>query len=189
MCINKETTPTRYKMSLSPEATTLIEVIKVLNLGALIPSALTLSLVWKLYGYFNELSEKLTRIETKIDSVKEILPYKIKECVEKMGHAKKEEKQVKHNPSIEWIDLVEIIGTAFGIVDIVAFFALLFSIEGLANLWFVGILLLAFIVPSIFGLMPLFFSRKKKHRAIRAFLSLISLIPWLYLLLLVYGIV
>lgn len=176
----------RTKMSTSQEVSTLIEFIKALNLGALIPSAFTLALLWKLYGFFNELSEKLTRIETKIDGLKELTPHLVKDYVEQRDKAKLETKPTKHNPSIEISDFFQIIGIGFGISDLFIFF--IGFIQGLimANhmlFW------LMFLIAGIFGVLPIFVTKKTMSKGTVAGLSLLSAIPWIYLILLAYGII
>lgn len=169
-------------MSSAQEVSVLIEVVKALNLGTLIPSALTLALMWKLYGFFNDLSEKLTRVELKIDSLEKILPYKIKECVDQMEKLEKPTpvpEHPKHNPSIKWTDFAEIIGLGFGFVDFIVFFALLFATPAFL---FDILPWLLFVIPAIFGVLPLLISKKRIDSTLRAILSLISVVPWIVLI-------
>lgn len=92
----------------------------------LIPSAFTLALLWKLYGFFNGLSEKLTRIETKIDGLKELAPYLIEEHPELGDKAGDGTKPPKHNPSIEKTDVAEIVDVGFGLSNLfIAFISFL----------------------------------------------------------------
>ena len=173
-------------MSSSQEVSTIIEVIKALNLGTLIPSTFTLALLWKLYGFFNGLSEKLTRIETKIDALKELTPYLIKEYIEQRDKAKAETKPQKHNPDIEKTDFAEIVGMGFGFANLIVFFIVF--LQGLIMpsheiFW------LLFLITGILGVLPVFVSEKTMSKAKLASLSLLSLIPWVYLVLLGYGII
>jgi hypothetical protein len=167
------------RMSSTQEISVLVEVVKALNLGTVIPSVLTLALMWKLYGFFNELSEKLTRIELKIDSLDKFLPYKIKECVEQMEKPKPIPQHPKHNPSIKWVDVAEIIGVGFGFLDFIVFFALLFQASFINNVltW------MLFLIPAICGVIPIFVSKKKIAIEIRAAISLISVVPWVLLVI------
>jgi hypothetical protein len=176
----------RLRMSSSQEVTTLIEVIKALNPGALIPSALALALLWKLYGFFNDLSEKLTRIETKIDALKDLLPYKIKEFMEHENTTKAKGTPQKHNPAIEKADWLETIGVAFGLVDVLIFFAVFLQ----SSIVFDNIVFwLLFLVPGILGLLPIIISEKTIAKERRAGLSLLSLVPWIYLVLVLAGVI
>ena len=175
----------RTGLSQSEQVSTIIELLKALNLGALVPSAFTLALMWKLYGFFNQLSEKLTKIETKIDGLKEILPYKIKEAIEEEKTAQTKEKTKKHNPAIEKSDIVEVIGVSFGISDLLIFLSIVYSVPTLLNTLYFWIL---FMIPGLFGLSPLLISKKIMPKNIRAVLSLISVLPWIYLILVIYGV-
>jgi hypothetical protein len=175
----------RTKMSMPQEVSTLLEIIKALDLGALIPSAFTLALLWKLYGFFNGLSEKLTRIETKIDGLKELTPHLIKDYIEQRDKAKHETKPLKHNPSIEIGDFVQIIGIGFGISDLFMF--LVAFIQGIIMSNHV-LFWLIILITGIFGILPIFISKKTMSKNTLAGLSLISVIPWIYLILLAYGI-
>ena len=173
-------------MSSPQEVSALIEVLKALNLGALIPSAFTLALLWKLYGFFNGLSEKLTRIETKIDGLKELTPYLVKEQIEQRDKGKAETKPQKHNPSFEKSDWAEVVGIAFGILNLFVFFLVL--IQGLIMpnheiFW------LIFFVTGVLGVLPIFVSKKTISQNKLALLSLLSWIPWVYLILVGYGII
>jgi hypothetical protein len=173
-------------MSSSPEVSTLIEIIKALNLGTLIPSAFTLALLWKLYGFFNGLSEKLTRIETKIDGLEKLTPYLIKEQMEHGYKAEDRTKPAKHNPSIEKTDIAEIFGVAFGVSNLLIVF--ITSLSGSISS-FHTILWLLFLVTGILGMLPIIASTKTISRNNRAILSLLSLIPWVYFVLVGYGII
>jgi len=175
-----------WDSNVSENVSTLIEVLKALNLQILIPSSVTLTLLWKLYGFFNQLSEKLTRIETKLDGLKELLPYKIKEAVEQERKKEIESKAKEHNPSIETSDLVEIVGVSFGIMDILSFFLIIYQTPNLVyqlNMW------LLFILPGLFGILPIIASEKRISKDLRALLSLSSLATWAYLFLVIYGVI
>lgn len=172
------------KLSSSEEFSTLIEVLKALNLGTLIPTSLTFALVWKLYGFFNELSEKLTKIDTKIDGLKDLLPYKIKEALEQ--EKKKEDNRKKHNPRIEKTDWAETIGVTFGTVDLIVSFSVVYKIPALFNNFIFWVL---FIIPGLLGILPVVVSEKRISKENRAKLSLVSLLPWAYLILVELGII
>lgn len=176
----------RTKMSSSQEVSTLIEVIKALNLGTLIPSAFTLALLWKLYGFFNGLSEKLTRIETKIDGLEKLTPYLIKERMEHIEKAEDGTKPPKHNPRIEKTDVAEIFGVAFGVTNLLIVF--IASLSGSIPS-FHTILWLLLLATGILGMLPIIASTKTISKNKRAILSLLSLIPWVYLTLVGYGII
>jgi hypothetical protein len=171
-----------FRGNLSENVSTLIEVLKALNIGTIIPSAFTLALLWKLYGVFNQLSEKLTRIETKVDSLKELVPYKIREIVDQ----EIKNKAKKHNPRIETSDFVEIVGVSFGIMDILVFIAVLYQNSSLASPLTYWIL---FFLPGLFGVLPIIVSERTISKDVRAVLSLVSLAPWVYLMLIVYGVI
>ena len=117
----------------SPEVSTLIEVLKALNIGAWIPASLTIALLWKLYGFFNELSEKLTRVEIKVDGLKDLLPYKIKETIEEIQKKQTDTEVKTHNPSFGKSDWIEVFGVAFGLVDLFIFFATIYESPTLIN--------------------------------------------------------
>ncbi len=92
-------------------------------------------------------------------------------------------KHPKHNPSVEWTDWVEVVGIAFGFVDLVIFVALFFQTFPTGpNLFWLFVTIL-FLIPGIFGLLPVIVSKRKISREKRALLSLISLVPWIYLAL------
>jgi hypothetical protein len=165
----------------------LIQVIQALNIGSLIPSAIVIALLWKLYGFFNDLSEKLTRVELKIDSLEKIIPYKIKECIDQIEKPEPVPKHPKHNPNSDWIDFVEVIGIAFGLVNFLIFFGL-FYIGGGSLLYYVkgGFL---FLVTGIFGIFPIIINKRKISRGKRALFSLLSVVPWIYLALYRLGLI
>jgi hypothetical protein len=175
----------RTKMSTSQEVSTLLEIIKALDLGALIPSAFTLALLWKLYGFFNELSEKLTRIEIKIEGLEKLTPHLVKDYIEQRDKAKDDTKPLKHNPSIEIGDFVQFIGIGFGISDLFIFFVSFIQGGIMSNH---ALFWLIMLVTGFFGILPMFISKKTMSKNTLAGLSLVSAIPWIYLILLVYGI-
>lgn len=170
----------------SSEVSTLIEVLKALNIGAWIPASFTIALLWKLYGFFNELSEKLTRIETKIDGLKDLLPYKVKEAIEQEKKTQAKNKAKKHNPALEKADWAEVTGVAFGLVDLLIFFMTIYESPTLINKLVFWIL---FLIPGLFGILPIVVSEKKISKENRAILSLVSLAPWVYLILVQLGII
>jgi hypothetical protein len=110
-----------------------------------------------------------------------ILPYKIKECVDQMEKSEVP-KHPKHNPNIGWTDWVEVVGIGFGLVNFILFFALVFHSESV--LYYVDIFLL-FFVTGIFGIFPIIIKKKQMPKNARALLSLLSLIPWLYIALVI----
>lgn len=164
----------------SSEVSTLIEVLNALNIGAWIPASLTIALLWKLYGFFNELSEKLTRVEIKVDGLKDLLPYKIKETIEEAKKTQTEKEVKTHNPAIGKSDWIEVFGVAFGLIDLLIFFVTIYESPVLIRKLTFWIL---FFVMGLFGILPVAVSEKKIAKERRAILSLLSLIPWVYIVL------
>jgi len=59
--------------------TPLIEIVKAINPAAIIAAGLSLGIVWKTFSLYTGLSERVSKIEGKLENLDELIRYKIKD--------------------------------------------------------------------------------------------------------------
>jgi hypothetical protein len=115
-----------------------------------------------------------------------LTPYLVKEHIEQRDKAKAETKPQKHNPSFEKSDWVEVIGIGFGFLNLLMFFIVIIQGLIMPNHEIFWSLTLA---TGFLGVLPIFVGKKNISRNVLDGLCLLSLIPWVYLILVGNGII
>jgi len=172
----------------------IIELVKALSpsVGAIVSLSLSLGILWKFFSRFTELSDRVSKIEGKLENIDKLIYYKVKEEISKSDSKQiSKKRQKEENPEdcpvklkSLVIDVIELASVGFGLLDILLY---ILGIIVVPEYRYDLIVFFAFFIVGVIGLIPLVSSKKvidlEQRAGISTFTMIIALFPWLVLLI------